>query len=307
MNGLLVVDKPEGLTSFDVVAVLRRHLKTKKAGHTGTLDPMATGVLPVCLGDATRLVPFILEGDKAYEARVRLGAATDSQDRTGKVVAEAPVPALSGDQIEQALARFRGEIDQAPPMFSAVRVDGQRLYDLARQGKEVERASRRVTVYSLELLEVALPELALRVRCSKGTYVRTLAHELGEALGCHAHLTALRRIESAGFTLAQAVTLDDLRRLPADALAARILSPAQALAGLPAVEVPDRLVDRLFQGQRLPVADLGIEAAADGSRVRMLSRAGVLLAVAEWRAGGLAYLRVMPREASVDAGRSPDV
>ncbi|HEY3452875.1 MAG TPA: tRNA pseudouridine(55) synthase TruB [Myxococcales bacterium] len=294
MNGLLIIDKPEGLTSFDVVAVLRRTLKTKKAGHTGTLDPMATGVLPVCLGESTRLVPFIIDGDKTYEASVRLGASTDTQDRTGKVIAEAPVPqSLTREALEQALDRFRGEIDQAPPMYSAVRVDGKRLYELAREGKEVDRIARRVTVHELQVLDLSLPDLRMRVRCSKGTYIRTLAHDLGEVLGCHAHLTALRRTESTGFSIAQAVTLDELTRLNRDALASRILTPSQALAALPAVVVPDALVVRLTQGQRLPVAELNLAVGQDGERVRMLSTAGELLAVAEWRAGGLQYLRVL--------------
>lgn len=295
LNGLLVVDKPEGKTSFAVVAEVRRALRQKKAGHTGTLDPFATGVLPLCLGDATRIVPFILEGDKSYEAVARLGAATDTQDCTGKVIAQAPVPALAAEQVEAVLARFRGPIDQAPPMYSAVRVDGQRLYELARQGKEVERAARRVTVHALELVGLAGDELRLKVRCSKGTYVRTLAHDLGEALGCHAHLTALRRTESAGFTLAQAVTLPELRALPREAIEARLLAPARALAFLPALTVPAELVPRLLQGQRLPPAALGAGTGPDGERVRMLSESGELLAVAEWAAGALSYLRVLAR------------
>jgi tRNA pseudouridine55 synthase len=242
VNGLLIVDKPEGMTSFDVVAVLRRTLKTQRAGHTGTLDPMATGVLPVCLGEATKLVPFILEGDKTYEAAIRLGACTDTQDRTGKVIAEAPVPpTLTRDSLEQVLARFRGEIDQAPPMYSAIRVDGKRLYELAREGKEVARAARRVTVHELEVLDFAPPDLRVRVRCSKGTYVRTLGHDLGEALGCHAHLTALRRTESAGFSIDQAVTLDvlsQLARTAPEALAARLLTPARPSAPCPPWSCP---------------------------------------------------------------------
>lgn len=295
MNGLLVLDKPEGMTSFQVIHEARRRLRVKKAGHTGTLDPMATGVLPVCLGEATRIVPFILEGDKSYEATVRLGAATDTQDRTGRIIAEAPVPHLTAADLEAVLARFRGAIDQAPPMFSAVRIDGKRLYELARQGKEVERAARRVTIYALALLELSVPDLRLRVRCSKGTYVRTLAHDIGEALGCHAHLTALRRTESAGFTLDQTIALNDLNRLPRDEIEKRLLSPERALGFLPGVTVPDDLVPRLVQGQRLPVARLGVEPGADEQRVRMLSEAGELLAVAEWNSGGLRYVRVLAR------------
>jgi len=295
MNGLIVIDKPEGKTSFDVVAEVRRRLKLKKAGHTGTLDPMATGVLPVCLGEATRLAPFILEGDKTYEATLLLGAATDSQDRTGKIIARAEVPALCRADIEKALQRFRGEIDQTPPMFSAVRVDGRHLYELAREGKEVERQTRRVTVHDFELVELASPRLRLKIRCSKGTYVRTLGHDLGEALGCHAHLTALRRTESGGFTLDQSVRLDDLARLSPVEVASRVLTPSQALGFLPAIEIPSELVTRLVQGQRLPIAALKIDPGPDGQRARLLSQEGGLLAVAEWNGGGLQYLRVLAR------------
>jgi tRNA pseudouridine55 synthase len=295
MEGLLVIDKPEGITSFDVVAQVRRLLRLKKAGHTGTLDPMATGVLPVCLEASTRLAPFIVEGDKVYEATVRLGQATDTQDRTGKVVAEAMVPPLTADQIETALGRLRGEIDQAPPMYSAVRVAGKRLYELAREGKEIERATRRVTVHSLVLEGLELPELRLTVRCSKGTYVRTLAHDLGEMLACHAHLSALRRTETGGFTLAQAVTLEELRQLGPEEVLRRVLSPSQALAVLPAVQVPAALVPKVARGQELPIADLQAQPGPDATRVRLLSEAGGLIAVAEWKDAGLRYLRVLIR------------
>ncbi|MBI5543154.1 MAG: tRNA pseudouridine(55) synthase TruB, partial [Deltaproteobacteria bacterium] len=216
-------------------------------------------------------------------------------DRTGKIIAQAPVPPFSLEELEAALGRLRGEIEQEPPMFSAVRVDGQRLYELARQGKEVERAARKVTVHSMTLVELSLPDLRLSVRCSKGTYVRTLAHDLGEALGCHAHLTALRRTESAGFTLERAVTLDELRRLPEEELAKRVFGPSEALAGLPLVVVPAHLITRLAQGQRLPIAELGIPVGTDGERVRMASEAGELLAVAQWKEAGLHYLRVLMR------------
>ena len=295
MDGLLVIDKPEGLTSFDVVAEVRRHLHLKKAGHTGTLDPMATGVLPVCLGDATRLVPFIVEGEKAYEATVRLGAATDTQDRTGKIVSEAPVPPLTAEQIEPVLARFRGEIDQAPPMYSAVRVAGKRLYELAREGKQVERATRKVTVHALTLAALELPRLRLSVRCSKGTYVRTLAHDIGEALGCHAHLSALRRTESGGFTLDQAVPLGALRQMAPEEVTSRILTPNQALSCLPAVQLPAALAAKVPKGQTLPVEDLKAQPLPEGRRVRLVSEAGDLLAVAEWKNGGLSYVRVLVR------------
>jgi len=187
---------------------------------------------------------------------------------------------------------------------------GRDLTQLAREGKQVERAARRVTVHRLELIELTSPDLRLRVHCSKGTYVRTLAHDLGEALGCHAHLTALRRTQSAGFSIEQAVTLDALTRMDREALQARIRTPSQALGALPAVVVPEGLVARLMQGQRLPIAELGTGAGRDGERVRMVSAAEELLAVAEWKAAGLRYLRVLarpaPRARAAQAGE-PDV
>ncbi|HET9452179.1 MAG TPA: tRNA pseudouridine(55) synthase TruB, partial [Aggregicoccus sp.] len=210
MDGVLVIDKPRGPTSFDVVRQVRSFLRIKKVGHTGTLDPMATGVLPLCLGEATKIAGHILEGDKAYEATVRLGAETDTQDAEGKVVREAPVPPLSLELLEPALARFRGSFEQLPPMYSAVKVDGKRLYALARAGEEVERAARRVTVHELTLRDFSASELKLSVRCSKGFFVRTLAFDLGRALGCGAHLTALRRTASGPFTLAHALPLAQL-------------------------------------------------------------------------------------------------
>ncbi len=294
MNGVLVIDKPEGKTSFDVVAEARRALRVKKAGHTGTLDPMATGVLPVCLGTATRLVPFLTEGDKEYVAEVRLGAATDTQDRTGKVIAEAPVGELPRERLLETLERFHGELEQVPPMYSAVRVDGKRLYELARKGVEVERAARRVVVHEIELLALEAPLLSIRVRCSKGTYVRTLAHELGERLGCHAHLTALRRTASGPFTLARAISFFELRALPREELQGRMVGDREALATMPEVMVGPAPEARIRQGQRLTARDLpALGELAEGARLRMTAEDGRVLAVAEWREGVAQYLRVL--------------
>jgi tRNA pseudouridine55 synthase len=294
MNGVLIVDKPEGKTSFDVVAEVRRLLKIRKAGHTGTLDPMATGVLPLCLGDATRLVPFLTDGDKQYEAEVRLGAATDTQDRTGRIVAEAPVGELSRERLLEALASLRGEIAQIPPMYSAIRVNGQRLYELARQGKEIERAARPVVVHEIALLGFEPPLFRMRVRCSKGTYVRTLAHDAGARLGCHAHLTALRRTASGPFGLEQALPLAELRELTPEQIAQRLVGDREALAGLPELVVEPGLATRVRQGQRLGAADLpGLAGLAEGARLRLSCEQGRVLAVAQWREGTAHYLRVL--------------
>jgi tRNA pseudouridine55 synthase len=288
MDGVLVIDKPSGPTSFDVVRQVRSLLKLKKVGHTGTLDPMATGVLPLCLGEATKVAGFITEGDKAYDATVRLGAETDTQDAQGQVTARAPVPPLTPALLESALARFRGSFDQVPPMYSAVKVAGKRLYELARAGEEVERAARHVTVYELVLRDYSADRLQLSVRCSKGFFVRTLAFDLGRALGCGAHLEALRRTHSGPFTLAQALPLADLPALAKEGgLAPRLVSMADALVELPEVRVSAAEAQRVSHG--VPVE---VPAGRPG-RVRVMGPDGSLLAVAEVVAGRLRYLRVL--------------
>lgn len=289
MDGVLVIDKPRGPTSFDVVRQVRSFLRIKKVGHTGTLDPMATGVLPLCLGEATKIAGHILEGDKAYEATVRLGAETDTQDAEGKVVREAPVPPLSLELLEPALARFRGSFEQLPPMYSAVKVDGKRLYALARAGEEVERAARRVTVHELTLRDFSASELKLSVRCSKGFFVRTLAFDLGRALGCGAHLTALRRTASGPFTLAHALPLAQLQELSPEQLAARLVPMEQALVELPALPVSAAEAVKVKHGLPLELA----EGRAAPGKLRVMSPEGRLLAVAEAVEGRLRYLRVM--------------
>src|SRR5262245_6450868 len=201
MNGVLVIDKPQGPTSFEVVRRVRSALGLKKAGHTGTLDPMATGVLPVCLGEATKVAGLLTEGDKAYDAVIRLGVETDTQDAEGKVLAERPVPALDRAALEGALQRFRGTFTQVPPMYSAVKVSGKRLYELARAGEEVPREGREVTVHELLLRDFSSVELTLSVRSSKGFFVRTLAHDLGQALGCGAHVEAMQRAALGEFSI----------------------------------------------------------------------------------------------------------
>jgi tRNA pseudouridine55 synthase len=303
MDGVLVIDKPAGPTSFDVVRRVRTLLRTKKAGHTGTLDPAATGVLPLCLGEATKVAGFLTEGDKAYDAVVRLGQETDTLDAQGRVLAEAPVPPLTPALLEEALARFRGTYPQTPPMYSAVKVGGKRLYELARAGEEVERAARQVTVHALELRDFSASELTLSVRCSKGFFVRTLAQELGRALGCGAHLRALRRTHSGPFTLARAVSLQELEARVAEgpsglaAVAARLASMAEALVDMPALEVGERDAVRVRHGVplELPLAGAGGAGAAPApGRVRVVGPGGVLLAVAEAREGRrLHYLRVL--------------
>lgn len=210
-NGIVIIDKPQGWTSMDVCAKLRGILKTKKIGHAGTLDPMATGVLPVFVGQATRAVSFAEGGEKEYVAGLRLGRTTNTQDTEGQTLTQSPV-AVGREELEAVLPRFTGEISQIPPMFSAIKINGQKLYDLARQGKEVERKARAVTVFALEVVEqVSETDYILRIRCSKGTYVRTLCHDIGQALGCGGCMFSLRRTMAAGFTLDESVTLEQMQ------------------------------------------------------------------------------------------------
>ena len=209
-NGILVIDKPADWTSHDVVAKLRGILHVKRIGHAGTLDPMATGVLPVFVGRATRAAEFAAEREKEYIAGLCLGTVTDTQDVTGSVLETRPV-SVSREDLELVLDRFRGDILQIPPMFSAVKKNGKKLYELARRGEEVERAPRPITIHALELMEqVTDTDYVLRVLCSKGTYVRTLCHDIGQALGCGGTLYSLRRTKAAGFELGQSVTLEQV-------------------------------------------------------------------------------------------------
>ena len=208
-NGIVIIDKPQGWTSMDVCAKLRGILKTKKIGHAGTLDPMATGVLPVFVGQATRAVSFAESGEKEYIAGLRLGLTTNTQDTQGETLSQTAVVCRRA-AVEAVLPRFTGDIEQIPPMFSAIKIGGQKLYDLARQGKEVERKPRAVTIFALELVQQLSPtDYQLRIRCSKGTYIRTLCHDLGQLLGCGGCMAALRRTMAAGYTLAESHTLEE--------------------------------------------------------------------------------------------------
>ena len=209
MDGIVIVDKPQNWTSQDVTARLRRVFHTRRIGHGGTLDPMATGVLPVFVGRATRGVEFFEHAEKTYETVLRLGLTTDTEDITGAVLTETPV-SVTDEQIEAALAAFRGEIMQVPPMYSALKVNGQKLCDLARKGKTVERQPRPITIHELALLERGVNTLRLRVRCSKGTYIRTLCKDIGEQLGCGGCMESLRRVAAGEYTIDEAVPLQEL-------------------------------------------------------------------------------------------------
>ena len=290
MQGLILLNKPAGMTSFGAVARVRRLFGEKRAGHTGTLDPMATGVLPILLGRATRLSGYLLEADKRYTADVLPGVVTDTLDVTGKVLSRQDV-ALTRAQIEEALASFRGEIDQTPPMYSALKKDGQRLYDLARQGVEVERATRRVTIHELTLLDVTpAGHWLLDVRCSKGTYIRTLADDLGRALGCGATLAGLCRTETGGFSLSECVTLDQLAADPA-----ACLRPVETcLTHYPRVAVTEKQAARFANGGELAIDRLpdGV-AALSNTPLRVYDPTGTLLGLGEVREGALRVICIL--------------
>jgi len=224
IDGVLLVDKAAGMTSHDVVAITRRALDTRKVGHCGTLDPLATGLLILTLGRGTKIQDLLMSEDKEYAGTLKLGEVTDSQDADGRITASSPVPEFSKEQMDAAFAKFHGDFYQTPPMVSAIKKDGVPLYKLARQGKEVERAPRFVHVYAHEILGVRPPDVDFRVLCSKGFYVRTYAHEIGAELGCGAHLKSLRRTKSGRFSVEGAVTVAELKAGSRESLAARVLS-----------------------------------------------------------------------------------
>jgi tRNA pseudouridine55 synthase len=271
MNGVLVIDKPAGMTSFDVVRQVRRMVKTRKVGHAGTLDPMATGVLPVAVGSATRLIEYLMADDKAYCATLKLGSVTDTQDSTGRVLEEKPWQAVDRLAIEAAVGHFIGEIEQLPPMYSALKKDGQPLYKLARQGVEVDRQPRRVQVTSLVIDEFSPPYLTFTVQCSKGTYIRTICHDVGQMLGCGAHMTALRRLACGRFDLGASYPLEVLQDLSGQGRPLPILSPAEALADWPALTIDGEMLGRLQNGVAPCMADLSVDAPVVGTRVRLMA------------------------------------
>lgn len=260
VHGVLLLDKPLGLSSNDALLRAKRLLRARKAGHTGTLDPLATGLLPLCFGEATKFSQDLLDADKTYEATVRLGQRTSTGDAEGEVIAERAV-SCDVDMLDAVLRRFVGEIEQVPPMHSALKKDGKPLYEYARAGQTVERAARRVTIHAITRIDCALPQapsFSMRVTCSKGTYIRTLAEDIGEALGCGAHLTALRRTGVGDLTLDGAVTLEQLDAYD-DAGRPALLAPVDALLQrCPPVRLDADATRRFLQGQRIARRDLGL-------------------------------------------------
>ena len=274
-SGILLMDKPEGVTSFEVVRRARRRLSIRKIGHLGTLDPFATGLLPLCLKEATKLVPYLIPEPKTYRAVVRLGVTTDTQDLTGEVVARSetlPQP----EEIRRAARGFVGELQQTPPMYSALRHQGQRLYRLARRGEVVALKPRKVVVHGLTVDRIDLPLVTLTVTCSKGTYIRTLAADLGAALGCGAHLAALRRLQVGPFRVEEALPLAALEEATLAELASRLIPLDRCLPGMTRVAVDPEQARQMRQGRPLiwTATDL-----APGEPVQVLTDAG-LVAVA---------------------------
>lgn len=260
VTGILLLDKPIGLTSNDALQRVKRIYRAAKAGHTGSLDPLATGLLPVCLGAATKFSAYLLDADKRYRVRVHLGVTTTTADAEGEVLERRPVEGVDAQRIDRVLAGFRGEIDQLPPMYSAVKHGGERLYKLARQGLEVERQPRRIQIFACDLVGMALPEIELDVHCSKGTYVRTLAEDVGRELGCGGHVSALRRTGVGPYdeTAVSFVTLEQLRALAeeegaAPRLDALLLPLESALGHWPAVRLSADAAFYLQQGQAVLV------------------------------------------------------
>jgi tRNA pseudouridine55 synthase len=292
INGWLVIDKDQGETSTGVVSAVRRATEAQKAGHGGTLDPIATGVLPIALGEATKTVPYVVEATKAYRFEVRFGEARDTDDAEGAVVATAEGRPEDAE-IEAALGRFRGAILQTPPRFAAVKIDGERAYDLARRGEAVDLAPRPVDIHALDMVERPAADRAVfEMTCGKGAYVRAIARDLGDVLGCHGYVTALRRLAVGGFRAEDAVTLATLERLVEDdALPQALVSLTTALADIPALAVTEPQAQRLRSGQPIRAARQLVTGDGDADTVRV-QLAGEVVALGRFDGDWLAPVRV---------------
>ena len=289
VDGILVLDKPLGMGSNESLQVVKRLFRARKAGHTGSLDRLASGLLPICMGEATKISGFLLNADKRYETCVRLGVRTRTGDAEGEVVETREVPKFSSAKLEEVLSDFVGDIEQIPPMYSAIKHQGQRLYKLAHRGIEVERQPRRIRIYHARLLDAREQQFIFDVKCSKGTYIRTLAEDIGERLGCGAHVEALRRLEAGPFEIASSISLDAIRQRSEeglDALDALLLPAEAALADRPEVHVPSQVAYYLGQGQPVMVP----HAPTEGF-VRIYARPGRFLGVGEVQDDG----RIAPR------------
>ena len=289
-SGILLIDKPEGPSSAQIVHKAKVSLGARKVGHLGTLDPFASGLLPLGIEEGTKIADVFLSASKSYRGVMVLGVSTDSQDATGKVVETRPVPALDGERLARLAQQFTGHLEQVPPMFSALKKDGVRLYRLARQGQEIPRAARLVRVESLTLRQLGAAEIELDVTCSSGTYVRTLAADMGAALCCGAHLKSLRRLSCGPWTIDKAVTLETLER-PRDIPDEAFLPLAAALGHISSVTWDHRWIARLRMGQQEVLAQLSRPLAGE-NLLRILDKRGDLVALAAWSEAGWRLARV---------------
>jgi len=294
ITGIVIVDKPTGRSSNHVLQQVKRLFDAKKAGHTGALDPLATGVLPICLGEATKVSSYLLDADKAYHVTCTLGVITDSGDSDGNVSSQTAIPEFNQQTLLDLLPDFMGEQDQVPPMFSALKYNGQPLYKLARQGIEVERKSRRITIYDIQLLAITSDTFSLAVRCSKGTYIRTLVEGISHKLGCGGHVSALRRVAAAGYDEPQSISIDDLLKMAEQGIEALdlLLKPAEdALPDWPSIYIDEDKVKALKFGQSIQV-----EQAFESPQVRLFSLDNTFLGLGEMSEEGI----VSPKRVFVD-------
>lgn len=248
MNGVIIIDKPKGKTSHDIVGILRKKFGTRRVGHTGTLDPLATGVLPVCIGNATRAADMLIESDKKYRATFLLGKRSDTLDIEGQITEENEV-SVSEEDVRRVVSEFIGEQDQIPPMYSAIKKDGKKLYDLAREGIEIEREPRRINIYSIDICDIALPTVTIDVYCSKGTYIRSLCDDIGTKLGCGAVMTELRRTYTAGFAIEEAYTIDELDKL--EDLSGTLKTTDSLFLSLPEIQLNEKQEKSITNGVRM--------------------------------------------------------
>lgn len=286
IHGVINVYKEKGFTSHDVVARLRGILKQKKIGHTGTLDPDAEGVLPVCLGKATRLCDMLTDKDKTYEAVLLLGTETDTQDTSGSIVRERSTSQLTEEAVQEAVLRFTGEYAQIPPMYSAVKIGGRKLYELAREGKVVERKARKVCIYDIRILEMRLPRVRMEIRCSKGTYIRTLCHDIGQSLGCGGCMEQLIRTQVGHFGIAGSKRLSEIEKMRDDGTLAEAVVPVDEMFPGYRKVVADQIQEPLaYNGNAFPgrQAQDKADGFEDGEYVRVYDRDGHFIAVYEYR------------------------
>ncbi len=289
LNGIIIIDKPVGITSAGVVSIVKKTLNAKKVGHAGTLDPFAEGVLICCVNQATRLADFFLHGTKKYIAELKLGEETDTQDLTGTVISSAEPENYSIETIQKVFKAFEGPFEQLPPVYSALKHKGVPLYKLARSGKPVQKPPRQVEIYNIAILDIALPLIRFEVSCSAGTYIRTLGADIGEMLGCGGHLNALRRTASSGFTLDQAVSLPALKKLtPGARQPEKFISMADALPEMPAYRADKHLVKKIRHGQMITARDLTGAGGFDTGRIRgpnikVVDQTGELVAILNYQ------------------------